>query len=147
MEEIDKLKKKIDSDKIIIIGDINESPYEKTCLSARGFHGLPALEKDDDIGRSINGKMYEKMYNPMWNLFGDFNYPPGTYYRSESKLCSPAWYMIDQVIISQAMIKFFQRDDLKIIVKCLGENLYTKRKHPDKKISDHFPLMCGFDII
>ncbi len=147
MEEIDELRKKINSDKVIILGDINESPYEKTCLSARGFHALPALGKENDISRSVNGKIYEKMYNPMWNLFGDFSYPPGTYYRSESKLYTSSWYMIDQVIISPSMISLLKREDLKIIVKCLGGNLYTGKKHPDKKISDHFPVMCGFNIM
>ena len=28
----------------------------------------------------------------MWNLFGDFKYPPGTYYRVESKLYNPCWF-------------------------------------------------------
>lgn len=147
MEEIKKLRKIINSDKVIIVGDINESPYEKTCLSARGFHGLPALREDDDISRIVSGKVYDKMYNPMWNLFGDFEYPPGTYYRSESKLSTSSWYMMDQIIISQSMISFLKRRDLRIIVECLGENLYTKNKYPDKKISDHFPVMCGFNIM
>ena len=147
MREIDELKKKINSDKVIIVGDMNESPYEKTCLSARGFHGLPALMEEDDKYRRVSGTIYEKMYNPMWNLFGDFSYPPGTYYLSESKLCTPSWYMIDQIIISHSMINILKRDDLKIIVECMGEKFYTKKKHPDKKISDHFPVMCGFEIM
>ena len=146
MDDIDKLKFKINSDKVIIAGDINESPYEKTSLSAKGFHGMPELKIDGDNSRIIYGKKYEKMYNPMWNLYGDFSYPPGTYYRSESKLCTPAWFMLDQIIISQSMIRFLIKDELKIIVECEGEKLYTREKHPDKKISDHFPIVCEFDI-
>lgn len=146
MDEIDKLKIKINSDKVIIAGDINESPYEKTPLSAKGFHGMPELKIDGDNSRIVYGKKYEKMYNPMWNLYGDFSYPPGTYYRSESKLCTPAWFMIDQIIMSQSMIRFLIKDELKIIVECEGEKLYTKEKHPNKQISDHFPIVCEFDI-
>lgn len=147
MGEIANLKKRIDSDKVIILGDINESPYEKTSLSALGFHGLPALRTDETGFRNLNGKMYEKMYNPMWNLFGDFNYPPGTYYKSDAIFCAPSWYMLDQVIMSQSMIKFFDKKKLKIIVQCKNETFYTKLKHPNKKISDHFPIMCGFNNI
>lgn len=147
MGEIGKIKEKIDSDKVIIMGDINESPYEKTTLSAMGFHGMPELKVDSDANRVVYGKIYEKMYNPMWNLYGDFDYPPGTYYRSESKLCTPAWFMIDQIIMSKSMIDFLKKEQLRIIVECEGEKLYTREKHPDKKISDHFPIMCEFNII
>lgn len=146
MEEIGKVRKKINSDKIIIMGDINESPYEKTTLSAKGFHGMPEIKLDADVNRVVYGKLYEKMYNPMWNLYGDFDYPPGTYYRSESKLCTPAWFMIDQIIMSKSMINFLKKEQLRIIVECEGEKLYTREKHPDKKISDHFPLMCEFNV-
>lgn len=147
MIEIEKLKAKINSDKVIIIGDINESPYEKTSLSAKGFHGMPAFNENDRPYRDVYGESYQKMYNPMWNLFGDFNYPPGTYYRSEAKLLAPAWFMIDQIIISQSMISFLKRESLKIIVECDGEKFYTKEMHPNKKISDHFPIVCEFDNI
>ncbi|MBP3595731.1 MAG: endonuclease/exonuclease/phosphatase [Lachnospiraceae bacterium] len=147
MDEISKLKQKIKTDKVIILGDINESPYEKTSLSALGFHGMPSLNVSDDKTRVVSGVEYEKMYNPMWNLYGDFEYPPGTYYRSESNLCTAAWYMIDQIIISQSMIGLLNRNDLKIIVECMGNSLYTENKHPNKRISDHFPIMCGFNIM
>jgi exonuclease III len=146
MHEIESVKQKYNSDLVIIIGDMNESTYGKTCLSAKGFHGLPALNENDDAMRTVLGKKYEKMYNPMWNLYGDFSYPPGTYYRSESKLCTPAWFMIDQIIMSQSMVRFLKKDELKIIVECKGEKLYTRDKHPNKQISDHFPIVCKFDM-
>jgi hypothetical protein len=130
------------------MGDMNESAYGKTCLSAKGFHGLPALNVNDDAIRIVSGKEYEKMYNPMWNLYGDFDYPPGTYYRSESQFYTPAWYMLDQVIISKSSIPYLIKEDLRIIVECgAKDKLYTNnRRIPNKKISDHFPIMCGFNF-
>lgn len=80
------------------------------------------------------------MYNPMWNLFGDFKYPPGTYYRAESKFYNPCWYMLDQVIMSQSMIPLMVREQLKIITKCGKNTLYTGNKYPNSHISDHFQL-------
>lgn len=146
MYDIKSIKDKIYSDKVIILGDMNESPYEKTCLSANGFHALPALKVSDKKTRIIYQKEYEKMYNPMWNLFGDFEYPPGTYYRTESRFCNPGWYMLDQVIISQAMISSFVRKGLRIITVCGEGKLYTDKKYPNRNISDHCPIMCEFNI-
>ena len=143
---IKQVRKQLKSEKVIVIGDMNESPYDKACLSANGFHGLPALKTSDRSSRKIYEKEYEKMYNPMWNLFGDFEYPPGTYYRTESKHYNPCWYMLDQIIVSKSMIPLIVRKNLKIITECGKEALYTKQKYPNTKISDHFPIMCEFDI-
>ena len=114
MYSIKHIKQRLQTEHVIVIGDINESPYEKACLSAKGFHALPALQILDKGSRTVYGKEYEKMYNPMWNLFGDFKYPPGTYYRVESKLYNPCWFMLDQVIISQSMIPLMVKEQLKI---------------------------------
>lgn len=146
MNSIRQIKQDLQSEYVIVIGDMNESPYEKTCLTANGFHALPALKIEDKSSRSVFGKEYEKMYNPMWNLFGDFKYPPGTYYRVESKLYNPCWYMLDQVIMSQSMIPLMVREQLKIITKCGKNTLYTGNKYPNSHISDHFPIMCEFKI-
>lgn len=143
---IKQTQSQLDSEKVIIIGDMNESPYDKSCLSAKGFHALPALKISDKSSRIIYEKEYEKMYNPMWNLFGDFEYPPGTYYRAESKFCNPCWYMLDQIIISKSMIPLMIRENLKIITKCGKTALYTNQRYPNANISDHFPVMCEFNI-
>lgn len=142
MQEIKKLEEEINSRKTIIIGDLNEMPYGRGCLNANGFHGLPALKIDDNATRSVNNIEYRKFYNPMWNLLGDFSYPPGTYYLNQAKLNSPMWYMLDQVIISQELLPSFRREDLRIITTCSSGDLMDKSLHPNKKISDHFPIMC-----
>ena len=53
---IKNAREKLNSNDVIIIGDMNESPYEKACLSAKGFHALPALKISDNNSRII----YEK---------------------------------------------------------------------------------------
>ena len=72
---------------------------------------------------------------------GDFDYPPGTFYVNQSKLHSPMWYMLDQVIISQDVLPIFNKDSLKIITACSYADLVDDSKHPNRKISDHFPIM------
>ena len=73
---------------------------------------------------------------------GDFFYPAGTYYLNQSKLHSPMWFMYDQVIISQEVLPVFIKEKLKIITTCSYTDLKNKNQHPNKKISDHFPIMC-----
>lgn len=118
MYDIRQLEAEIRSEKSIVIGDFNEMPYDKGCLNANGFHGLPVLSEHDKLTRTVNSVEYPQFYNPMWNLFGDFTYPPGTYYLKQSKLYSPMWYILDQVIISKAVIPFFKKESLKIITTC-----------------------------
>lgn len=142
MYDIKETEHEINSQKTIIIGDFNEMPYSKGCLNANGFHGLPVLSVKDKPTRKVDNVEYRKFYNPMWNLMGDFSYPPGTYYYNQSRLHSPMWYMLDQIIMSKEMLPFFVKESLKIITSCSYVNLMNDRGHPDKSISDHFPIMC-----
>ena len=73
---------------------------------------------------------------------GDFSYPPGTYYLNQAKLYSPMWYMLDQVIVSKDVLPLLKKESVKIITSCGYSDLVDKNQHPDKKISDHFPIMC-----
>lgn len=142
MHDIKTMENEIHSQKTIIIGDINEMPYGRGCLNADGFHGLPALEAGDKPTRKVHGVAYRKFYNPMWSLLGDFSYPPGTYFRNQAKLHSPMWYMHDQVILSKDVLRLFNKESLQIITSCGGVDFMDKNKHPNKKISDHFPIVC-----
>ena len=115
MYDICTIENRIRSQRTIIIGDFNEMPYGKGCLNANGFHGLPALETEDKPTRTVNGREYRKFYNPMWNLLGDFSYPPGTYFLDQSRLHNPMWYILDQVIISKDVMPLFNKKNLKIL--------------------------------
>ncbi|MBQ4559826.1 MAG: endonuclease/exonuclease/phosphatase family protein [Tyzzerella sp.] len=142
MHDIKETENTIHSQKTIIIGDFNEMPYGKSCLNANGLHGLPAFNVEDRPTRVVNDKEYTKYYNPMWSLLGDFSYPPGTYYLNQSKLNSPMWYMLDQVIISRDILPLFEKDKLRIITSYGCMDLADRNKHPNRSISDHFPIMC-----
>ena len=72
MYDVHKSEDKIQSQRTMVIGDINEMPYGRGCLNANGFHGLPELNISDKPTRTVNEIEYRKFYNPMWNLMGDF---------------------------------------------------------------------------
>ena len=145
MYSIKHIKQRLQTEHVIVIGDINESPYEKACLSAKGFHALPALQILDKGSRTVYGKEYEKMYNPMWNLLGDFSFPPGTYYYSGNEVENSFWNVYDQVMIRPCLRGQFVDDELKILCETKKRKLIDANNHPDKKISDHLPIV--FEIM
>ena len=51
MHAINIYEDKIGSKQTMIIGDFNETPYGKGCLSANTFHGLPVLNVKDKATR------------------------------------------------------------------------------------------------
>lgn len=145
MMDINQLKEKIGTQEVVIVGDMNEMPYDKGCLNANGFHGLPAVKLTERASRTVNGTEYAKYYNPMWNLMGDYSYPPGTYYWNASRIKNPMWYMLDQVIISKELIPKFKKEKLKILTTCTYADLMNHNNIPDKHISDHFPIICEIE--
>lgn len=122
----------------IIVGDFNEDPYEEGCISADKFFGLPFISAKDT--KRIEGVEYEKFYNPMWNEFGDFSGPPGTYYYEESNPSGTYWHIYDQVIIRPCLKNSFIQDSFKILTTIGATNLLTQKGIPNAEISDHLPV-------
>lgn len=125
---------------VIIVGDMNAMPYEDSVLAANGLHGLPFVKVNGKTNRRVCGVDYTKYYNPMWNMFGDFSSPPGTYYYNNSSLSTPMWFMFDQVIISQNLSSKFNKKAFKIITEIEDVSLSDINGRPDKSISDHYPI-------
>lgn len=140
--DVRELKQRNNTEKIMFIGDFNESPYSENCLDADTFHGLPVIESFESSIRKINGIEYNKYYNPMWNMFGDYEYPPGTYYWRNSSMHNSMWYILDQIIVSRELVPQLVKGSVKIITECSLGKLYDELKRPSKTISDHFPIMC-----
>lgn len=135
-----KLEGKLDTKNTIIVGDFNINPYDKTCVSARYFHGIPIFEDAMRETRTVAGREFHMFYNPMWNFLGDFREPYGTYYHSSADTVNPYWNVYDQVIIRPALRKRFVDDNLRIITGTTTVSLLDKNKHPDCTISDHLPI-------
>lgn len=141
VEEIQEYEKKLNTDKSIIVGDINENPYESGCLGANGFHGIPVYKDAMKKYRIIMDESFKMFYNPMWNLLGDFSFPPGTYYYSGNEVENSFWNVYDQVMIRQCLRKSFVDENLKILYETKNQKLIDINNHPDKSISDHLPII------
>ncbi len=127
----------------IVMGDMNQNPYSRGLVSAKGFHAI--MDHDESIKRKkrvVLKKSYDYFYNPMWNFFGDRTKgPPGTFFHAGSTLIEQFWQMLDQVLIRPEMLEYFDRDSLSILEVIGDESLVCKRRRPlKKKISDHLPL-------
>lgn len=141
LNDLQDIEKKLGSKCSIILGDFNEDPYEDGCLSATSFHGLPCLNDALRNYRTIEGKQFEMFYNPMWNLFGDFTSPPGTYYYAGSDPKCSFWHIFDQVMIRTCLKNRFVKDSLEIIEKVGEKTLLDEKGHPNKRYSDHLPIV------
>lgn len=129
----------------IIVGDFNINPFETGMISAGAAHALPCRFIAKKKKRNIGDREYKMFYNPMWNLFGDSNGVPGTYFYNSSGQENYYWNIFDQVIIRPELIDFFKLDSLKVITKTKKESLITNNKRPNKSISDHLPIFFTID--
>lgn len=78
----------------------------------------------------------------MWSLLGDASEgPPGSYYCSQSEQIAYFWHMFDQVLLRPDVLPMFQNDKLKIIDRVGDISLLNNNGIPDKKISDHLPIL------
>ena len=81
----------------------------------------------------------------MRNLLGVFSFPPGTYYYSGNEVENSFWNVYDQVMIRPCLRGLFVDDELKILCETKKRKLIDANNHPDKKISDHLPIV--FEIM
>lgn len=139
--EIENLEKKLKTDYTILTGDLNEDPYDDGCLIASNFHGLPCKNDAKRGFRTIEKHSFSMFYNPMWNFFGDYTSPPGTYYYDGSQPRDSFWHIFDQVLIRPSLIKYFEEKSLEIITSTNSYSLLDKNGRPDKTYSDHLPIV------
>lgn len=136
--DIEQAEKVCRHNKTVIVGDFNINPFDRPMVSATGFYSVNSRGVASKLDRTLRKEKYLMFYNPMWNLFGDFNKPPGTYYYNKSSAVNYYWHILDQVIIRPSLIEHFEIDNLKIIHEVQGEELVTNEGHP--KYSDHLPI-------
>lgn len=140
ISDILDLEQELNTKNTIIVGDFNINPYDKSCISARYFHGVPIYEESKRESRTISGKEFYMFYNPMWNFLGDFSEPYGTYYHSSGDTINTYWNVYDQVIIRPALRERFADNSLKILTETATKSLLCQNKHPNCDISDHLPI-------
>lgn len=141
IKDIRDVEQELHAENTIVVGDFNLNPYDSSLINARYFHGLPIYEEAKRRSRVVAGKEFYMFYNPMWNLLGDTQEPYGTYYYAGSDPVNTYWNIYDQVIIRPALKDHFIDDSLMIVKETKTRFLLDNKGHPNKKISDHLPIV------
>ncbi|WP_170291988.1 endonuclease/exonuclease/phosphatase family protein [Heliobacterium mobile] len=136
--DIDQIELVVNNKNTVIVGDFNMNPFEDAMVAASAFHAVPTRDVANRKSRKVSGLNHSMFYNPMWNLFGDKNNPPGTYYYSNSNQVNYFWHIFDQVLIRPSLINRLPLESIDIINFVEEESLVNKRGIPN--ISDHLPL-------
>jgi exonuclease III len=137
-QDIERAERITGISKTIALGDFNVNPFDKTMINANCMHALPCARLLNRASRVVNGMEYSKFYNPMWNFFGDYTSPPGTYYYSDSNLTCYFWNMFDQVIVRRSLRNSIR--SLKIVTSTNEIDLLSDNETPNRDISDHLPI-------
>lgn len=138
--DIEDAESQANNNNTIVVGDFNINPFESSMVSAHSLHAIPSRKTASRLERRIYGQNYSMFYNPMWNLFGDFEETPGTYYYSASKHLCYFWNIFDQVIVRPSIADCIAKNSLKIITNIKDINLSSTNGNPNKTFSDHYPL-------
>lgn len=141
IKDIQAVEQEMQTDNTIVVGDFNVNPYDPSLVNARYFHGIPVYEETKRKSRTVAGEEYYMFYNPMWNLLGDTQQPYGTYYYAGTNAVNTYWNIYDQVIIRPVLRERFAEDSLMIIKETQTRFLLDNKGHPNKKISDHLPIV------
>ncbi|MCD8013051.1 MAG: endonuclease/exonuclease/phosphatase family protein [Lachnospiraceae bacterium] len=143
MFDIREAERRGNTDRCMIIGDFNLSPFDNALTNCDSFNALPyadiVLRKEK---RRFYGKDYQMFYNPMWNFLGDYEGKQQTYFYDSSEPSNLYRYVFDQILISAPMLDLFVPSSVKVISEINGKTLIKNGNIPDKqKYSDHLPIM------
>ena len=131
----------------IIIGDFNMNPYEAGMTSTLGLHGMKDATIAKEKNRKVQGKLYDYLYNPMWNYLGDDNDVPGTYFKRKAVHNNVMWNTFDQILVRPNLLNYFKIEDIEIVTHIGSESLIdVKTKKIKETYSDHLPIIITLKL-
>lgn len=141
MYDLKEQEKKEKHSNSIIIGDFNASPFDKEIILKDTFNAVlfkEVIQKKNEI--EYQGHKYRLLYNPILNHISENNHQYGSYYYTSGSN-TLYWYCYDQILMSKNLVHKF--DEMQYCQFINGMPL-IKRLCPDKRISDHLPLVAKF---
>lgn len=137
-------ERKQKTEKTLVIGDFNANPFDSELILKNMFNAVlykEIIRKQDVV--THKKRKYKRFYNPMINYITETNQHYGTYYYSNG-IDALNWNCYDQVLVRKELI-----DNLSAVRFCksIGKySLITKNGVPDKRISDHLPLIVEVNL-
>lgn len=126
----------------VVIGDLNMNPFEPGIVGSEGFHAVSSRAVVARRTRTVLGEERPLLYNPMWAMMGDAAGPAGTYYYASSSPITYFWNTFDQVLLGPELARNFVPGDVAVASSVGGGSLLAAGGFPDKKISDHLPVVA-----
>jgi hypothetical protein len=144
-KDIEKSENDVGHQNTLIVGDFNMNPFDLGMVAANGLHSIPCLKTAKRNIRTIKKKEYSYFYNPMWNLLGDYDGIPGSYYYRDPSYLSYYWNLLDQVVIRPNIANNLNSSSLRILTNTGNKFLVDDNGRP--KISDHLPLTFSLNTL
>jgi len=142
--EIEEAEELLDTENTFIVGDFNMNPFEAGMVGASAFHSIPCDKIASSEKRVIKEREHKYFYNPMWNLFGDSDNNPGSYFHRSSEQTVYFWNILDQVIVRPKLIPLFRKSSLRILQRINNTSLVNDSGRPS--LSDHLPIIFEFNL-
>lgn len=144
--ELEEVEQERGHSRSVIVGDFNMNPFEDGMIAAKYLHAVMDSEIAKKKGRTVQGRFYKYLYNPMWGRMGDTSPgPPGTYFYQRSAQRNYFWHTFDQVLIRPDLIPDFPIDKLEVVKSINETTLLTPSGRPRRSISDHLPIVFSIE--
>jgi len=131
---------------LCVLGDFNLQPFDYGLSSAHGFFGLMTKESVRIGERTVQGRRFRPLYNPMWGCFGDRTAgPSGTFHLKDSSPLCYDWHMLDQVLFSEGILPLLV-DPGTILSELGGQTLLDAKGRPNRQYSDHLPIAFELNL-
>ncbi|HEP9528334.1 TPA: endonuclease/exonuclease/phosphatase family protein [Pseudomonas aeruginosa] len=141
-QDIEMCETEAGHDNTLIFGDFNMNPFDSGMYFADALHSVPCKVVAAKGHRTVSGRQHKFFYNPSWNLLGDRNSSPGTYYFKSGSYSRMHWNVLDQVIMRPSLADRYSNGSLKTVA-CTATTAFTDH-HKRPIVSDHLPIT--FDI-
>ncbi len=142
--EMEEAERVLETNNTFIVGDFNMNPFEAGMVGASAFHSIPCEKIASAGSRIIKEREHKYFYNPMWNLFGDSDSNPGSYFHRSSEQTVFFWNILDQVILRPDLSPFFIKNSLEVLRSINDVSLVGESGRPN--ISDHLPIKFEFNL-
>ncbi len=127
----------------IVIGDMNASPFDTEMVGKDSFNSVlfkDIIRRSDQI--TYHNEKYRRFYNPIIEYINEGTKSYGSFYYQAGNSCL-YWYCYDQLLVRKELIDNILKFDY---LKQIKNTRLLKNSKPNKKISDHLPLLVELDI-
>ncbi len=126
----------------IVVGDFNSNPFDNELIQKDAFNAVLFKElilKTEYV--TIDKRRYRRFYNPMLNYISEDNLNYGSFYYSNGTRAL-YWYCYDQVLLRKSLVNHLISVSY---CKLINGKRLLKDVSPNKKISDHLPLIVKLE--